>query len=356
MTLTPQKLVLRSILAGVVLLGVMAACVWIGSQDVSLADVLKGPGGEGSPNIQYIIFMQERLPRICLAAIVGAALACAGVVFQAILRNPLADPYILGVSSGAGLGSIVAVLFSGTVIYGRIAGHFGWIAEATGMSSLMIMAFVGAMLTVWLVWVIGRVTGRTHVTGLLLAGVVVNAFFSALIMFLLSIARARQLQSTMFWLMGHMMLPENPLMVWFSGGVVLLGILCLLMLGNSLNILSFGSDDAQSLGVPVKRTCFLAFACAALITSVAVSLSGLIGFVGLIVPHAVRLVVGPDHRLLIPLSAIAGAAFLVVADTIARVVIAPAILPVGVITALVGGPFFLILLIRYTKNIQWGST
>jgi iron complex transport system permease protein len=222
------------------------------------------------------------------------------------------------------------------------------------MSSIMIMAFLGAMLTVWLVWSIGRVTGKTHITGLLLAGVVVNAFFSALIMFLLSISRARQLQTTMFWLMGNMILPDSSMMIWISGGLVLGGIVCLLMLGNSLNILSFGSEDARALGVPIERTCFLAFACAAFITSVAVSLSGLVGFVGLVVPHAVRLVTGPDHRQLIPLSAIVGAAFLVIADTIARIVIAPAILPVGVITALAGGPFFLILLIRYTKNVHWG--
>ena len=156
--------------------------------------------------------------------------------------------------------------------------------------------------------------------------------------------------------MGNIMLPENPMMIWFSGGLVLAGIICLMMLGNAMNLLSFGSEDARSLGVPIERTCFLAFACAALITSVAVSVSGLVGFVGLVVPHAVRLVSGPDHRQLIPISALIGGAFLVFADTIARVVIAPAILPVGVITALTGGPFFLILLIRFTKNIHWGRS
>jgi iron complex transport system permease protein len=194
------------------------------------------------------------------------------------------------------------------------------------------------------------------VTGLLLAGVVVNAFFSALIMFLSSIAKADKLQMTIFWLMGNMNVPQNAAAFWAAGGVVVAGIVFLLMLSNQLNILSFGSEDARNLGVSVNRTCFLAFACAALITSVAVSLSGLIGFVGLIVPHAVRLVVGPDHRQLIPLTAIVGAAFLVLADAVARVVIAPAILPVGVVTALTGGPFFLILLVQYTKKIHWGRT
>lgn len=354
MNLTPKKLLGRSLLSGIFLVSVMGVCVWIGSQEIFLLDVLKGPEIDGTPNISYVIFFQERLPRVCLAAVVGAALACSGVVFQAVLQNPLADPYILGISSGAGLGSILAVLFGGTALFRHVADQFGWFARFTGMSSVMIMAFLGAMLTVWLVWTIGRVTGKTHITGLLLAGVVVNAFFSALIMFLLSISHARQLQTTMFWLMGNMILPNSSMMLWISGGLVLGGIVCLVMLGNSLNILSFGSEDARALGVPVKRTCFLTFACAALITSVAVSLSGLVGFVGLVVPHAVRLVAGPDHRQLIPLSAIIGAVFLVIADTIARIVIAPAILPVGVITALAGGPFFLALLIRYTKNIHWG--
>lgn len=343
MILTPQKLVLRVAIAGIVLAAAMAAGLWMGSQHVIWSEVLKGSVVEGSPNVHYVIFMQERLPRVCLAAIVGAALACCGVVFQAILRNPLADPYILGISSGAGLGSIVAVML-------------GWTWMIFGMSAIMVAAFAGAMLTIWLVWGIGQVTGKANVTGLLLAGVVVNAFFSAVIMFLSSIARADKLQTTIFWLMGNMNVPENAAAFWASGGIVAAGIVFLLMLSNQLNILSFGSEDARNLGVSVNRTCFLAFACAALITSVSVSLSGLIGFVGLIIPHAVRLVAGPDHRQLIPLSAIIGAAFLVIADAAARVVIAPAILPVGVVTALAGGPFFLILLVRYTQTIHWGRT
>lgn len=338
--LTPQKLFLRLLLALAFLLAVMAACLFVGSETVSFSQVLEGPGVE-SPNIDYIIFMQVRLPRVLLASIVGAALACAGVIFQAILRNPLADPYILGISSGAGLGIMLAVML-------------GWTWSVAGLSPIMLAAFVGAMATVWLVWGIGRVTGRTQVAGLLLAGVVVNAFFSALIMFLTSIAKASQLQTTLFWLMGTFSELENTNLLFASGGICLLGVIFLMLLGNRLNILSFGAEQARTMGVPIEKTCFLAFACAALMTSVAVSLSGLIGFVGLIVPHAVRMVAGPDHRQLIPLSALVGAAFLVIADAAARVVIAPAMLPVGVITALTGGPFFLLLLVRYTKNIHWG--
>jgi iron complex transport system permease protein len=343
MMLTPAKLILRTILAALLLLAVMAGCLLIGSQEISLQNVLQGPSPEGPPNMDYEILVAVRLPRVLLAAIVGAALACSGVIFQAILRNPLADPYILGVSSGAGLGSILAVLL-------------GWTWTFWGLSALMVASFVGAIGTVWLVWSIGRITGRIHVTGLLLAGVVVNALFSAVIMFLASIAGAKKFQTTMLWLMGSFAEMDRIQPVLASGIVVLLGIVFLLTLGNQLNILSFGREDARSLGIPIERTCFLAFGCAALITSVAVSFSGLIGFVGLIVPHAVRLVVGPDHRQLIPLSALVGAAFLVIADAVARVVVAPAMLPVGVVTAMTGGPFFLILLIRYTKTIHWGAS
>lgn len=343
MTLTPVKLIVRTGLAGVLLVTVMAGSLLIGSQDISLHTVLQGASIDGMPNSDYVILVNVRLPRVILAAIVGAALACSGVVFQAILRNPLADPYILGVSSGAGLGSIIAVLL-------------GWTWTFGGLSALMVASFIGAMGTVWLVWSIGRVTGRVHVTGLLLAGVVVNALFSAVIMFLASLSSAKKFQTTLLWLMGSFaeMSKMTPLLA--AGVVVLAGILFLMMLGNQLNILSFGRQDARSLGVPIERTCFLAFGCAALITSVAVSFSGLIGFVGLIIPHAVRLAAGPDHRQLIPLSALVGAAFLVIADAFARVVVAPAMLPVGVVTAMTGGPFFLILLIRYTKTIHWGHS
>ena len=338
--LTSKKLITRLLIAGVILLVTMIVCILVGSETLSLAKILEGPNDE-VPNVDFEIFLYVRLPRVFLAAIVGAALACSGVVFQAILRNPLADPYILGISSGAGLGSMLAVMA-------------GWTATFWGLSPMMVAAFVGAMLTVWLVWAIGRVTGRQHVTGLLLAGVVVNAFFSAMIMFLNSIADARELQITIFWLMGSFTEFSCVLPLMASAFLVLMGVIVLTIMGNRLNILSFGTEDAQNLGVSVQKTTFISFACAALITSIAVSLSGLIGFVGLIVPHAVRLVAGPDHRQLIPLSAIIGAAFLVAADAAARVAVANEILPVGVVTALAGGPFFLFLLIRYTKSIHWG--
>ena len=336
--LSPRTLLIRTIAALLLLVLVMLACACVGTESVSLKAALAPRTEAGAPNPDYEILLRVRIPRIVLAAIVGAALAAAGVTFQALLRNPLADPYILGVSSGAGLGVMLAVI-SG----------INW--TLWGRSPMGVFAFAGALGTVWLVWGIGRITGKVHVTGLLLAGVVVNAFFSAVIMFLASIARGQQLYATMFWLMGNMT-EEDFFVLWVSGSCVAAGITALFFLGPQLNAISFGHADARSMGVNVERTQLIAFAVSAFMTAVAVSLSGLVGFVGLIVPHAVRLVFGPDHRQLLPLSSLVGAMFLVAADTAARMVVAPAQLPVGVVTAMVGGPFFLVLLIRYNRKVH----
>ena len=334
--LSAKKLGVRVVIGMVVLIVIMLICSLIGSQSISLKAVFSAPEG-GVVNPDYEIFFRIRLPRIFLAAVVGAALACSGVVFQGLLRNPLADPYILGISSGAGLGAIIAVV-SG----------LNWMV--LGRSPIAIFAFAGALVTVWLVWLIGRATNKSGVTGLLLAGVVVNAFFSSVIMFVISIAKSDQVYTTIFWLMGNIV-EEEFFVLWLSGGCVVSGIMGLFFISSQFNALSFGEADATSMGVNINRIRFLAFGIAAFITAVAVSLSGLVGFVGLVVPHAVRLVFGPDHRQLIPLSAICGAAFLVAADTVGRVVVAPAQLPVGVVTALVGGPFFLILLVKYSRRV-----
>lgn len=337
--LTPRTLLTRTGIAAVLLILIMLSCSLVGPQAISFKAVVSTPANAATPSPDYEIFVRVRVPRILLAALVGAALASAGVTFQALLRNPLADPYILGISSGAGLGVILAII-SG----------LGW--TLWGRSPVAVFAFVGALATIWLVWGIGRITGKYHVTGLLLAGVVVNAFLSALIMFLTSIAKSQQLYATIFWLMGNMT-EEDFLVLWVGGGCIVAGIVGLFFLSPQLNIISVGHHDATSVGVPVERVELAAFAISAFITAVAVSLSGLIGFVGLIIPHAVRLVFGPDHRQLLPLSALAGAMFLVVADTVARTVVAPAQLPVGVITAILGGPFFLVLLVKYSRKVYW---
>ena len=337
--LTPGKLIIRITLALGVLLVVMLACSMVGSEKVSLNAVFSRLGDETTTNPDYEIFVRVRLPRIILACLVGAALACSGVVFQALLRNPLADPYILGISSGAGLGAMIAVI-SG----------LSW--TLWGRSPIAVFAFIGALGTVWLVWLIGRLTGKYYVTGLLLAGVVVNAFFSALIMFLTSITKAEHVQSTIFWLMGNMT-EEDFLVLWIGTGCVVGGMIALFFISPQLNALSFGPEVARSMGVNTGKVRILAFAIAAGITAIAVSLSGLVGFVGLVVPHGVRLVLGPDHRQLLPISGIMGAIFLVAADTLARTIITPAQLPVGVVTSIVGGPFFLVLLVKYSRKVSW---
>jgi iron complex transport system permease protein len=260
-------------------------------------------------------------------------------VLQAILRNPLADPYILGVSSGAGLGATIALLSGITWSF--------W-----GGSPIAVFAFAGAIATVWLVWCIGYFTGKLQVTNLLLAGVVVNAFFTAVIMFLMSIAKSEDLRSTVLWLMGSIAEKETAVLT-ASAVCILTGIVVLFSICYRLNILTLSEEEAKALGVDTTKTRAVAFGFAAFVTAIAVSLSGLIGFVGLIIPHGVRLIFGPDHRQLLPLSAVIGAAFLVIADTIARIIIAPAQLPVGVITAMVGGPFFLILLAKHTRKVSW---
>jgi len=337
--LTARKLLWRVLAATAVLLLVMAVCAFIGSEPVSPREVLNGLTQRDQLNPSYEIFVHVRLPRIILAALVGASLACSGVIFQALLRNPLADPYILGISSGAALGAMISIV-SG----------FSW--TIWGRSPTAVFAFVGALATVWLVWLVGKLAGRYHITGLLLAGVVVNAFFSALIMLLTAISRSRDVYATIFWLMGNIV-EEQALVLWLAGGALLACLYGMFRLGPCLNVISFGDRDAHTMGIEPGKVRLAAFALAAFITAVAVSLSGLVGFVGLIVPHAVRLVFGPDHRQLIPISALSGAAFLVAADSIARTIVAPAQLPVGVVTAIIGGPFFLLMLISYSRRVSW---
>jgi iron complex transport system permease protein len=337
--LTPTRLIIRLILCVALLALVMFVCSLIGTQEVSLSAVLNGPGNVPGANTDYDIYVRVRIPRIILAALVGAALAASGVALQAILRNPLAEPYILGISSGAALGVMTCVLLG--LKWQFLAG-----------SPLTAFAFLFALGTVWLVWLIGHLAGGSGVTSLLLAGVVVNAFFSAVIMLLTSLIDSRQLRTIVFWLMGN--IAEKDFSTLLASAIFILGgIFGLFTLCQKLNVLTFGVLEAQSLGVNPRAVTFAAFALASFITAVAVGLSGLVGFVGLIIPHCVRLVLGPDHRQLLPASALVGAAFVVICDTIARVIIAPAQFPVGVITAVIGGPAFLLLLARYSKKIGY---
>ncbi len=337
--LTSVKLFKKILIFATVMVLLIFVCTLIGSQDVSLLKAIKSIGGEGKSDIDFKIIFNVRLPRVLLAGVIGAALAASGVILQAILRNPLAEPYILGISSGAGLGVMIAIITGAS--WGFLGG-----------STLAVFAFAGALFTVWLVWQIGKKAGGKNVTALLLAGVVVNAFFSAVIMFLTSVVKSDKVYSTIFWLMGNIT-DKGAGIIFLSFAVVTIGIVILFFMSNHLNVLTFGMNEAQSLGVNPKKVQVISICIASFITAVAVSLSGLIGFVGLIIPHGIRLLFGPDHRQLIPLSAISGAMFLMAADTLARTIVAPAQLPVGVITAIAGGPFFLIILARQTRKAGW---
>ena len=286
--------------------------------------------GEGEPASRDIV-LGVRLPRVVLGLLVGAALATAGAVFQALLRNPLADPYVLGVSGGAALAGI-AVLALG-----------GLFAVPTRM--VPIAAFAGGLIaTALLYWVSGG-PGRSGPTGLLLTGVVFNAFASAGIVFLASIAGFFDGSRIFLWLIGHLSAVEID-----AAGIVALsvgiGLMVACVLSRSLNLLALGDEAAAQLGVPVDLHRRLLLLSTSLMVGAAVAVSGLIGFVGLIVPHTLRLLIGSDHRLLIPATAFTGAGFLVLSDTVARTMLDGRELPVGAVTALVGGPLFIFLLRR----------
>ena len=284
-----------------------------------------------APATWDVILWQLRLPRVAQAAVVGAALAMSGAAYQGLFKNPLADPYLVGVASGAGLGA-VAVLLTGIPMY------------LAGISLLPIAAFAGGTGAVAIAYSIARNARGTPTTTLILAGVAVASLTGA-VSSLLILRSDPELRPVLSWLMGSFISSE-----WKESAIVLAyavpGIIVLLGFGRMLNVLQLNEEHAAMLGVPVEKVKLLLIAAATLITAAAVSFSGLIGFVGLVAPHAVRLIWGTDYRFLLPMSAIAGAAFLVLADLVARTIVSPGELPVGMVTAFCGAPFFLYLLRR----------
>ena len=276
------------------------------------------------------IILDIRLPRTISGVLVGAALSLAGAVLQALLRNPLADPFVLGISSGAAVGAVLAILV-------------GLGSTFLGSYAVPGAAFGGALLTLLLVYSIARIGGRVPTQTLLLSGVIVSSFFSAIIMFLISATSNEKIYNVTFWLMGSLeYLASQSLGVMFL--YLLVGGGVLFALARDLNLLALGEETASELGVEVERVKKIAFVFASLITGAVVSVSGLIGFVGLVVPHLVRMIWGPDHRFLLSASALMGGILLVVADTVARTIVAPSEVPVGVVTAMGGAPFFVYLL------------
>ncbi len=276
------------------------------------------------------IILHIRFPRVMLAIITGMALSVAGVVLQALLRNPLADPYIIGVSSGAALGATLAIVL--------------------GLISLISLAgFLGAVLAMFLVYNLAKTSYKVSVKTLLLAGVIVSVFLSALIS-LVAYLKGESMHQIILWLMGNLS-ETNIILIIVAGLMVLIGIIAVYLFARDLNIISIGEESAQHLGIEVETVKKRLFIITSLITGAVVALTGLIGFVGLIIPHIMRLLVGPDHKNLIIASLLAGGIFLTLADLFARTIISPAEIPVGVITAIFGGPFFLFLLRRKKQAI-----
>ncbi len=278
-----------------------------------------------------VIMMQIRLPRILVGFLVGGSLASVGVALQAMLRNPLADPYVLGVSSGAAMGVSLALLFGiGTVM--------------ALVPALPLFGFVGGLLSLVVIYQLAQSKGRLPIQSLILAGVILNAILTAFIMFITSIMEPNRSSGLMAWLMGSLTAPGYAGLAVFAAYAVG-GMAILMQKAQTLNVLTLGEETARSLGVETERAKKQLFALTAFLTGAVVSISGMIGFVGMVVPHAVRMLVGSDHRLLLPASALVGGMFLVLSDTIARTILAPAEIPVGIVTALAGGPFFLYLLL-----------
>lgn len=286
---------------------------------------LRGQVSETSESWAAIIF-KLRLPRTLLMAMAGASLASSGAAYQGLFRNPLADPYIIGVASGAGLGAVFAMSIQ-------------WPNTIASAYLIPLAAFIAGLLTVLVVFVIARVGNRRSSTNLILAGVAISSFATALTSFIM-LRSTGELRRALVWLMGGSSLSGwQPVLAMLP--YVIIGIGMLLMMGFSLNVLQFGDEQAAQLGLKVNQRRMLIVFAASLATAAAVSFTGIIGFIGLITPHVVRFWVGSDYRKLLPLSVLGGAAFLLFADVLARVLLAPQEVPVGIITALAGAPFFI---------------
>ena len=332
-------------LAGGVLLLSFIMSVAIGPINIPPLDVLNifvsrilvSVNASGWPETFETILLQVRLPNAVLVTLTGMALAGSGAAYQGLFRNPLADPYVIGVASGAGLGAVLAMAFR-------------WPETLVGMLAIPIAAFAGALITVAIVYAIARVGRSTPVTTLILAGVAVSSFATAMMTMIMILSRA-EIHRAVNWLVGGFSLGGwGPVIAAIP--YLIPGLGTLWFLGRQLNVLQFGDDQARQMGLDVERAKIVIIVAASLVAATAVAFSGIIAFVGLIVPHFVRILWGSDYRRLLPLATLFGRSFLLLADLVARTALAPRQLPVGIITALVGAPFFLWLLYRSKGSIQ----
>jgi len=320
----------------------------IGSAGISLSDVwgilvhkLPWLSYEGTPWTlnEIAIVTQVRLSRVLLAVLVGACLALAGAGFQGVLRNPLADPYTLGVASGSSVGAAFIILFGYQALL--------------GMWTIPLVAFTTGILTLFGVYWLSRSKGAIGIETLILSGVIIQAFLGAFVSFMVTLSEG-VVNQILFWLMGSLAMRS-----WGNVYILLpfvaIGLPLLLLRAQALNLFVLGERHAAHLGIRVERTKLLVLVCSTLLTAAAVSVSGVIGFVGLVVPHLIRLMVGPDYRLIIPLSALGGGIFVLWADTLARMALSPREIPLGVVTALIGAPFFAYLLHRHKQKHTVGN-
>lgn len=317
-------------LGALLLLAVVAGAA-LGASGLAWRDLAAGDG------TARLVLLEVRLPRVLLAALLGGGLAVAGAALQGLFRNPLADPYVLGIAGGASLGGVLAVVLAG----------------AAGARLVPAAAFAGALGALVLVERLATSRGRLDLYALLLTGAVLNAFSGALIFFLQSVASSEQLHAIVFYLIGRLPSPP-PRTLLFAALATAVATAALVRRARDYNALALGEEGAAQLGVDLERLKRATFGWASLLTAVAVAAAGPIGFVGLLLPHLLRLAAGPDHRLLLPAALLGGGAFLVLADLAARTLLAPNELPVGVLTALLGGPFFLWLLRRRAREAPDG--
>jgi len=333
--LTPKRLVWICGSLSAVLLIVVVISLKVGAVPISVIDLVASLGrvaigqSDQLPSEYSLIVFDIRLPRILLGILVGAALSVAGTGFQALLRNPLADPYVLGASSGAALGAILSLIITSRASF-----------------AMPLAAFAGALATIAGVYFLGRRGVQIDTHTLLLAGIISASFLSAVIMFLMTTLSGGELRGIAFWLMGDLTSTKTPVGLGWLFMVLLMAIGAIYSTAADLNLLLSGEQEAMHLGVDVPRVKLVVYVSASLLTGLAVSVSGAIGYVGLLVPHVMRLLFGSDHRLLIPATALGGAIAIVVADTLARTIVSPTELPVGAMTAIAGAPVFIYLLRR----------
>lgn len=288
------------------------------------------------PKTHLAIILNIRIPRVLLGVVVGAALSSVGAAFQGIFKNPMADPYVIGISSGAALGATIMIILGKSVSF-------------LGFTSISVGAFLGALTSTFVVYSIAKVKNKISVTTLLLSGIAVGQFLTAIMSFLMVIY-SKDITKIIFWTMGSFSAKGWEQLIPIAIPIVI-SIIILNFFARDLNIMSMGEESARNMGIEVEKVKIIILFVCALITAIAVSVSGIIGFVGLIIPHIVRMIVGSDHRILIPSSALIGGIFMIFADTLARTIISPTEIPVGIITALFGGPFFIYLLRKKKSSI-----